>query len=185
MKKNYKIIINIIVSYLPWTIIDSWKSNISVNCFVQFVLQNSQSQFFTSYAFFNCCAYTQRVDRIISCKSSSFSIYDLAFWGTLPTPHALRPDICNNYFEANLTNVGFGNGGYCFAKVTSLSHFCCVLAWMWLTTFWSFCLCTTITFPKIWTLILAWSWCRGPLTKVEGLLCLTFSATSHAPPSNA
>jgi hypothetical protein len=62
------------------------------------------------------------VDQIISCKSSSFSIRDVAFQSTLPMPHAVRPNTYNIYFEANLTKVGFGNGGHCFATINSLSH---------------------------------------------------------------
>jgi hypothetical protein len=58
------------------------------------------------------------VDQIIPYKSSSFSIRDVASQGTLPTPHALRPNTFNNYFEANLTKVGFGSGGHCFATAT-------------------------------------------------------------------
>ncbi len=174
----------IIVSYLPWTILDSWKSNTFVNYSVRLVLLDSRSQFFTSHAIFNHHAYTQQVDRIVSCKSSSFSIHDVAFWGMLPTPHALKPNTCNNCFEANLTNASFGNGGHYFARVTSLSHSYCALAWMRLITFWSFRLCTTMAFSNIQAFILAWSWCWGPLIEVEDLPCLTFYATSHAPPSN-
>jgi hypothetical protein len=140
-------------------------------------LRHSRSQFFTCHAIFNCHAYTQLVDRIISYKSSSFSICDVAFRGTLPTPQALKPNTFNSYFEANLTNASFGNGGHSFAKVTSLSHSYCVLERVRLVTFWSLCLCTTQEFPKIRTFILAWSWCRGPLIEVESLPCLAFSAT--------
>jgi hypothetical protein len=167
----------IIISYLPWTIIDSWKYNTYVNYFIRLVLLDSRSQFFTSHAIFNHCAYTQWVDRIMSCKSSSFSLYDVAFWDTLPTPQALRPNTCNSCFEANLINVGFGNGGHYFARVTILSHSYCVLAWVRLATFWSFHLCMAMAFPKIQTFILAWSWCQGPLIEIEGLLGLAFFAT--------
>ncbi len=132
----------IIISYLPWTSLNSWKYNTSVNCFVRLALLDSRSQFFTCHAIFNHHACTQRVDWIISCKYSSFSICDVAFRGKLPTPHALKPNTCNNYSEANLTNASFGNGGHCFARVTSLSHSCCVLAWVRLVTFWSLHLCT-------------------------------------------
>jgi len=52
------------------------------------------------------------MDRIISCKSSSFSIRDVVSQGMFPTPHALKPNTCNNFFEDNLTKVGFGNGGH-------------------------------------------------------------------------
>ncbi len=41
--------------------------------------------------------------------------------------HALKPNTCNSCSEANLTNVGFRNGGHYFVKVTSLFHFC----WLW------------------------------------------------------
>ncbi len=167
----------IIVSYLPWTILDSWKYNTSINCSILFVLLNSLSQFFTSHAIFNCRAYTQQVDRIISCKSSSFSIRDVAFWDTLPMPQALRPNTFNSCFEVHLTNVGFGNGGHFFARVIRLSHSYCALARAQLATFWWFRLYTATTFLKIWTFILAWSWCRRLPTKVEGLPGLAFSTT--------
>ncbi len=167
----------IIVSYLPWTIINSWKYNTSINCYVRLTLLDSRSQFFTSHAIFNCRAYTQQVDQIITCKCSSFSIRDVTFWGTLPMPHALRPNTCNSCSKVNLTNVGFGNGGHCFARVISLSHSCCALARVQLVTFWSFHLCTAMAFPKIQTFTLAWSSCQRPPTKVEGLLGLAFSTT--------
>ncbi len=64
------------------------------------------SQFLTSHAIFNCHAYTQRVDQIISCKFSSFSIHDVASFGMLLTPQALRPNTYNNSSKANLTKVG-------------------------------------------------------------------------------
>jgi hypothetical protein len=38
----------IIVSYLPWIILNSWKSKTFANCFVRLVLLDSQSQFLTS-----------------------------------------------------------------------------------------------------------------------------------------
>jgi hypothetical protein len=117
------------------------------------------------------------MDRITSCKSSSFSIRDVAFRSTLPTPQVLRPNTCNSYYEVNLTKVGFGNGGHYFTTITSLSHLCCALARVQLTTFWSFSLCMTMVFPKMWAFILAWSWCQGPPLKVEGLPCLAFFAT--------
>jgi hypothetical protein len=78
----------------------------------------------TSHAIFNYRAYTQQVDQIVFYKSLSFSICDVVSRGMLPTPRALRPNTCNNYSEANLTKVGFENGGHCFAKITSLSHSC-------------------------------------------------------------
>jgi hypothetical protein len=62
------------------------------------------------------------VDQIISYISSLFSFCDVAFQGMLPTPQTLRPNTFNNYFEANLTKVGFGNGGHCSAIIISLSH---------------------------------------------------------------
>jgi hypothetical protein len=36
---------------------------------------------------------------------------DVAFQGMFPTPQTLKPNTCNNCFEANFTKVGFGNGG--------------------------------------------------------------------------
>ncbi len=165
-----------IVSYLPWTILHSWKYDTFVNYSVRFTLLCFRSQLVTCHAIFNRHAYTQQVDRIISCKSSSFSIYDVAFWSTLPTPQALKPNTCNGCSEANLTNVGFGNGGHCFARVTNLSHSYCALARVWITTFWSLHLCTTQEFLKIRAFILAWSWCRGPPIEVEGFPGLTFFA---------
>jgi hypothetical protein len=50
------------------------------------------------------------------------------------------------------------------------------LARVRLTTFWSFLLCTAMAFPYIRTFILLWSWCWGPLIKVEGLPGLAFFA---------
>jgi hypothetical protein len=166
----------IIVSYLPWIILDSWKSNTFINYFVRLVLLDFRSQFFTSHAIFNHCAYTQWMDRIIPYKSSTFSIRDVTSWGTLPTPHALRANTCNSYSEANLTKAGFGNGGHCFTTVINLSHSYCALARARLVTFWSFHLYTAMAFPKMRTFILAWYWCWGPLSEVEGLLGLAFSA---------
>jgi len=110
---------------------------------------DSQSQFLTSHAIFNPRAYTKWVDWIISYKFSSFSICDVASQSNLPIPHALRPNICNSCFETNLTKVGFGNNGHCFAIIISLSHSRWALTWKQLTTFWSFCLCTTMAFPKM------------------------------------
>ncbi len=151
----------------PWIILNSWKSKTFVNCFVRLVLLDSQSQFFTSQAVFNCRAYTQRVDRIIPCKSLSFSIRDAASRGTLPTPQALRPNTFNNCSKAYLTKVGFGNGGHCFATATRFFHSRCASARAWLAIFWSFRLCTSITFPKMRAFILAWFWCQGPLQQLK------------------
>ncbi len=39
---------------------------------------------------FNCHAYVKEMDRIISCKFSSFSIHDVSFRGTLPTPPGIK-----------------------------------------------------------------------------------------------
>ncbi len=138
----------IVFSYLSWIILHSWKSNIFVNFCVRFVLMDSRSQFLTSHAIFNCHAYVKRVDWIIPCKSSSFSICDVAIQGIFRTPLALRPNIYNNCFEVILTKIGFGNGGHCSATITSLSHSCWALAQVWPTTFWSFCLCTTMHLPR-------------------------------------
>ncbi len=133
--------------------------------------------FWQSHAILNCCANTKWVDWIISCKSSSFSICDVASQGTLPMPYALKPNTCNSCFQVNLTKVGFGNGGHCFAIVINLSHSCCALAWAQLVTFSSFRLCTTMAFLKMWTFVLTWSWCWRPLSEVEGLSGLAFSTT--------
>jgi hypothetical protein len=157
----------IIVSYIPWIILNSWKSNTSINSFVQLALLDFRSQFLISHAIFNRHAYTKWVDRIISWKSSSFSIRDVAFRGTFPTHQALRLNTCNSCSEANLTKASFGNGGHYYATITNLSHSCCVLARVWLTTFWSFRLCTTMAFFKIRTFILTWSWCRGLLSEAS------------------
>jgi hypothetical protein len=83
---------------------------------------DSQSHFLTSHAIFNHRAYAERVYQIVFCKFSSFSIHDVASQSMLPMPQALKPNTCNIYFEANLTKVGFGNGGHCFATITNLSH---------------------------------------------------------------
>ncbi len=136
-----------------------------------------QSQFLTSHAIFNGRAYTKWVDWIISCKSSSFSIHDVTSQNTFPMLQALRPNTCNSCFEVNLIKTSFGNGGHFSTIIISLSHSHCASAQTQLTTFWSFRLCTTMAFPKMRTFILAWSWCRKPLSKVEGLLDLAFSAT--------
>ncbi len=167
----------IIVSYLPWIILDSWKSKTIANSFVRLVLLNSRTQFLTSHVIFNCHAYTQRVDRIIPCKSSSFSILDVASRATLPTPQALRPNTFNNCSEASLTKVGFGSGGYCFAKSTRWFHSRSTLAWTRLAAFWSFRLWIAMASPKMWAFILAWSSCRRPPIEVESLPGLEFSAT--------
>ncbi len=84
---------------------------------------DSQSQFLTSHAIFNHHAYTKWVVRIISCKFSSFSICDVASRSTFPMPQTLRPNICNNCSEANLTKVGFSNCGHCSTIITRLFHF--------------------------------------------------------------
>jgi len=152
----------IIVSYLPWIIWDSWKSKTSSNCFVRFVLLDSRSQFLTSHAVFNCRAYTQRVDRIIPCKSSSFSIHDVTFRGIILTPQALRPNTFNNCYEVNLTKAGFGSGGHYFITATRWFHLRSALARVRLATFWSFHLCIAMAFPNMRAFILAWSWCWGP-----------------------
>jgi len=167
----------IIISYLPWIILDSWKSNTSVNYFIWLALLDSRSQFLSSHAIFNRRAYTTQVDWIISCKSSSFFICDVTSQGTFPMPQALRPNTCNSSSEVNLTKVSFENGEHCFAIVTSLSHLRCDLAQVQLVTFWSFRLYTAMTFPKMRTFILAWSWCRRFLLEVDGLSCLAFSTT--------
>ncbi len=166
-----------IVSYLPWIILHLWKFKTSANYFVELVLLDSRSQYLTSHTVFNCRAYPEWVDQIIPCKSSSFSIRDVAFRGTLPTPQPLRPNTFNNYSKANLTKGGFGSGGHYFARATRWFHSHSALARTWLATFWSFRLCTAIAFPKMRVFILPWSWCRRPLAKVEGLPCLDFSAT--------
>ncbi len=167
----------IIISHLPWIILDSWKSKTSTTCCVRLVLLDSQSQFLTSHAVFNCRAYTQRVDRIILCKSSFFSILDVASRATLPMPQALRPNTFNNCSEASLTKAGFGSGGHYFVTATRWFHSCFVLAQARLATFWSFRLWIAMASPKMRTFILALSWCRGPPTEVEGLPGLDFSAT--------
>jgi hypothetical protein len=95
------------VSYLPWIILDSWKSKTSTNCFIRFVLLDSRSQFLTSHVVFNYHAYTQRVDRIIPYKYSSFSILNIASRGTLPTPQALMPNTFNNCSKASLTKASW------------------------------------------------------------------------------
>ncbi len=156
---------------------DSWKSNTFVNSCVWFTLVDYWSQFLTSHAIFNCYRYVKRVDRIIFLKSSSFSIHDVTFRGTLPTPQALRPKNYDSYFEVNLTKIGFGNGGHCFVTITSLSHSRWVLAKTWLVTYWSLCLYMAMTLPKMQAFILAWSWCWKFLLEVENLLGLAFFAT--------
>jgi hypothetical protein len=64
-----------------------------------------------------------------------------------------------------------------FCNTTRFFHSRCALARARLATFSSFRLYTTIAFLKMRTFILAWSWCRGPPTTVEGLLGLAFFAT--------
>ncbi len=161
----------IIFSYLSWIILDSWKSNTRVNHCVQIVLVDSQS-----FAIFILRAYVEHVDKIISCKFSSFSIHDATFQNTFPPPHALRPNTYNNYFEANLTNIGFGNGGHYCETIINSSHSHWALAQMWPATFWSFYFYMTMTFPKMQMFILTWSWCWGFLLEVEGLSSLAFFA---------
>jgi len=151
--------LNIISSYLPWIILNSWKSNTFINSCVRLVLVDFLSQFLTSHAIFNRHAYAKWVDQIISCKSSSFSIYDVTSWGMFPTPQALRLNTCNSCFEVNLIKIGFGNGGHYFVTIMSLSHSHWALAWTWLVTFWSFHFCMAMAFPKMQAFILAWSWC--------------------------
>jgi hypothetical protein len=75
------------------------------------------------------------VDLIISYKSSSFSIRDVAFQATLPTPHARRPNTFNSCSEANLTKASFGNGRHYFETVTSFTHSFFTLARVRLATF--------------------------------------------------
>ncbi len=111
------------------------------------------SNFFTSHVIFNCYTYAYRVDQIIFYKSSSFSIHDVAFRSMLPTLQAWRPNTCNNYFEANLTKVGFSIGGHCSIIITNLSHSRWALARTQLATFWSFCLYTAMASPKMLTFI--------------------------------
>jgi hypothetical protein len=122
------------------------------------------------------------MNQIISCKSSPFSFHDVAFQGTIPTPQALWPNTFNNCFEINLTKVGFGNGGHCSAIIISLPHSHWVLAQVRLATFWSLCLYIAMAFLKMQTFILAWSWCRGPLSKVENLLSLAFCVMKPCTP---
>jgi len=88
MKQNYKKTINIdfYFFYLPQIILDSWKSNIIVNSYVQLILVDSRSHFLTIHAIFNHHAYAKWVDRIIFYKSLFFSIHDAITQGTLPTP---------------------------------------------------------------------------------------------------
>jgi hypothetical protein len=62
-------------------------------------------------------------------------MHDVAFRNTFPTPHALRPNICNSCFEANLTKIDFANCGPCCATIISSSHSHWALARMQLLTF--------------------------------------------------
>ncbi len=167
----------IIVFYLPWIILDSWKSKTSANCFVQLVLLDFRSQFLTSHVVFNCRAYKQWVDRTIPCKFSSFSILDVTSRATLPTPYALKPNTFNNCSEASLTKAGFGSGGHYFATTTRWFHSHSTLARARLATFLSFRLWTTMASAKMRTFILAWSWCRRPPAEVKNLPGLDFSTT--------
>ncbi len=175
-KKNNKHWL-LLLFYLPWIILDSWKSNTSINSYVQLALVDFWSQILASHFIFNHRVYAKQMDEIISCRFSSFCIRDVTSRGMLPTPYALRPNTCNSCFEANLTKFGFRNGGHCSVIITSLSHSHCDLAWTRLTTFWSFRLCTAMAFPNMWTFILAWSQCRGPPLEVENLPNLVFFAT--------
>jgi len=68
------------------------------------------------------------VNRIISCKFSSFSICDVAFRARLPTPQAIRPYTFNSCSEANLTKAGFGNGGHYFETIANFTHSFSILA---------------------------------------------------------
>jgi hypothetical protein len=70
-----------------------------------------------------------------------------------------------------------GNGGHCSTIITNLLHLRWALAWVLWATFWSFHLCTAITFPKMQVVILACSWRQRPISKVESFACLTFSTT--------
>jgi hypothetical protein len=153
------------------------ESNIAINSCVQLILVNFWSQFLTSHAIFNHRAYVKWVDQIIFCKFSSFFIRDVTSWSTIPMPQALRPNTYNNCFEVNLTKVGFSNGERCFTTIISLSDLCWALAQVWLTTFWSFCLYTTMAFLKMWVFILTWFWYRRFFLEVEGLQGLAFSTT--------
>ncbi len=77
------------------------------NYFFWFVLPDFRSQILTSHVVFNCCAYTQWVDRIIPYKFSSFSIRVVASWGTLPTSQALNPNTFYSTIAAsNATTCG-------------------------------------------------------------------------------
>ncbi len=129
MKQNYKKTINInYYCFLP-------SLNHSKFMEIQFVLVDFLSQFMTSHAIFNCYAYAEWVDWIISYKSSSFLIHDVASRNMLPMPKALRPNTYNNCSETNLTKVGFGNGGHCSAIIINLCHSRLALARVWLVTF--------------------------------------------------
>jgi hypothetical protein len=48
----------------------------------------------TSHAIFNFHAYAEWIDRIIYCKSSSFSIHDDVSQSTLLVPQTLKPNTC-------------------------------------------------------------------------------------------
>jgi len=161
----------IIVSYF----LDSWKSICQLFCPTCF--SGLLIQFLTSHAIFIHRAYAKWVDRIISCKFSSFSIHDVTFRNMLPKFQALWTNTCNNCYEANLTKVGFGNYGHCSVIINSVSHSHWALTRTWLITFWSFCLYTAMVFLKMWTFILTWFWCWGPPLKVESLQGLAFSTT--------
>ncbi len=80
-----------------------------------------------SHAIFNHHAYMEWVDQIISCKSSSFSIHDVAFRGTFPIAPYIKPNTCTNCFEVISIKVGFGNGGHCSVTINNLFH----SHWLW------------------------------------------------------
>ncbi len=94
MKQNYKKTINIYYYYFLPSMNHFRFMRIQYICqlFCPTALLDSRSQFLTSRAIFNRCAYTQRVDQIIFYRSSSFSIYDVAFQGTLPMSQTLKPN---------------------------------------------------------------------------------------------
>jgi len=94
-----------------------------------------------------------------------------------PHPKHWGPTLSTIALKLIWPNLILGIGGHCFATATRFFHWRCALARVRLATFWSFRLCTTIAFPKMWAFILAWSWCRGPPTAIEGLPGLAFSAT--------
>jgi hypothetical protein len=64
-----------------------------------------------------------------------------------------------------------------FAIATRWFHLRSTLARARLATFWSFRLYTTMAFPKMRAIILAWFWCWRPPIAIEGLPSLDFSTT--------